>query len=48
MTHTINTAWAVATDIANRRMKKHGRTKWSRGDYNLAKRILTKLLPDPE
>lgn len=48
MTHTINTAWAIACNEANRHMKKHGRTKWSRGDYNLAVRTLNRLLPDPE
>lgn len=48
ITMTYNLAWAAATDAANRRMRKHGRTNWSRGDYNFAVRKFDRILPDPE
>jgi len=36
-------ARAVAVDAANRRMRKAGRTSWSRGDYNEAVRVFNRL-----
>src|SRR5271166_3257694 len=37
-------ARAAGADAANRQMKKAGRTKWSRADYNLAARTYAKLM----
>ena len=36
-------AMAAARDEANRRMRKAGRKKWTRGDYNLACKTFNKL-----
>lgn len=46
-THTIPSAWAIACDEANRRMRRYKRVKWNRADWNLACRVLCRLLPDP-
>ena len=45
--HTRATAWAIACDEANRRMRRYKRIKWNRADWNLACRVLDRLLPDP-
>ena len=45
--HTRATAWAIACDEANRRMRKYNRVQWNRADWNYACRVLDKLLPDP-
>ncbi len=45
--HTRMTAWAIAQDEANRRMRKYKRVKWSRADWNLACRVIDRLLPNP-
>ena len=36
-------AHAAATDAANNQMRKAGRKKWSKADYNLACKTLNKL-----
>lgn len=36
-------ARSAAQDAANRRMRKGGRTRWTRGDYNEAVRVLNSL-----
>ena len=50
MKHTMNLsmAWAVATDAANKRMRKYRRRIWNQADYNYAVRMLDRLCPDPE
>lgn len=48
ITMTMDMAWAAAIKAGTRRMKKHGRTNWSRGDYNFAVREFDRILPDPE
>ena len=45
--HTRVTAWAIAQDEANKRMRKYKRVVWNRADYNHAIRVLDRLLPDP-
>lgn len=37
-------ARAAAQDAANRHMRKHGRTKWSIDDYNIAVKEYNRLL----
>ena len=37
-------ALAAGKDAANARMRKRGATKWSRGDYNEAVRVTSRLL----
>jgi histone H3/H4 len=37
-------ARAIAKDAANARMRKAGRVTWNRADYNLACRILNRLM----
>jgi hypothetical protein len=46
--HTRVNAWAIACDKANRRMRRYKRVIWNRADWNLACRVLDRLLPDPE
>lgn len=36
-------AWAAATDAANDRMRKAGRSTWTKGDYNTACRVFARL-----
>ena len=38
-------AFAIAQDEANRRMRKAGRKKWNRSDYNHAVITFNKLWP---
>lgn len=45
MTMTSAMARAAAQDAANRQMRKAGRKKWSRADYNLAVRTFDRLWP---
>jgi hypothetical protein len=40
-------ARAAATDAANAQMRRAGRTKWSRSDFNEAVRVLFTLLGEP-
>ena len=51
MRHTmrmnLSIAWSVATDAANRRMRKHGRRIWNQADYRFAVKVLDRLVPDP-
>ena len=42
---TYRTAMAAGEDAANRQMRKAGRTKWSRADYNIAARTFNRLYP---
>ena len=47
-THTITgdrnrSAWAAATDAANRSMRAAGRTAWAEDDYNAGLRELRRL-----
>lgn len=44
---TLNSAWAIAQDAADKRMRKCRRTTWNRADYNFAIRMLNRILPDP-
>lgn len=43
ITMTYKLAMAAGRDAANRRMRKAGRTKWTRGDYNEAARTFARL-----
>lgn len=45
--HTRDSAWAIAHDEANKRMRRYKRVAWNRADWNLACRVLDRLLPDP-
>ena len=45
--HTRATAWAIACDETNRRMRKYNRVQWNRADWNYACKVLDRLLPDP-
>ena len=40
-------AYAASRDAGNRRMRRAGRSKWSRGDYNAAVREFNRLWPEP-
>jgi len=42
---TYEMAMAAACDAANKRMRKAGRIKWNRADYNLMCRTFDRLLP---
>ena len=44
ITITPELAHSTATDAANRQMRKSGRRKWSRADYNLAVQTQARLL----
>ena len=48
--HTMNLpmAWAVATDAANKRMRRDGRRIWNQADYRFAVKLVDRLCPDPE
>jgi hypothetical protein len=37
-------ARAAATDAANRRMRKAGRSSWNQADYNHACKVFAKLM----
>jgi len=45
--HTRVTAWAIAQDEANRRMRKYRGVIWNRADWNYAVKVLDRLLSDP-
>lgn len=38
-------ASSIATDAANRQMRKAGRSKWSKADYNEATRTFARVWP---
>jgi hypothetical protein len=38
-------AWSIATDEANRHMKKQGRIAWNQTDYNIAIECFNRLWP---
>ncbi len=46
-THTRVTAWAIACDEANKRMRRYNRVQWNQADWNYAVKVLERLLPDP-
>lgn len=46
--HTRATAWAIAQDEANKRMRRYNRVQWNRADYRFAMRFFDRLVPDPE
>ena len=41
-------AYAASWDAGNRSMRRHGRTKWSRADFNTAAREFNRLWPEPK
>ncbi len=45
VTMTYDLAMAAAKDAANARMRKAGRTKWNRADYNHMVRVFNRLWP---
>lgn len=42
---TYDLAMAAGQDAATRRMRKQGRTKWNRGDWDAAARTFNRLYP---
>lgn len=42
---TLEIAYAIGRDEANRQMRKEGRTAWSEDDYNLACETVNRLMP---
>jgi hypothetical protein len=44
---TYELAMAAGKDAANARMRKAGRSKWNRADYNEACRTFNRLFPEP-
>jgi hypothetical protein len=46
MTMTYELAMAASKDAANARMRKAGRSKWNRADYNEAVRVFNQLFPE--
>lgn len=45
---TYKLAMAAGADAANRSMRKAGRTKWSKKDYQICCDTVARLLPTPE
>lgn len=45
ITLTRELAYAAATDAANRQMRKAGRMRWNKDDYNLAASEFERLWP---
>lgn len=44
MQMTMKLAYAAGCDAANRRMRKAGRKKWNKADYNHAVSVMRRLL----